>query len=38
MDGRGTSQEPDIRFSGYGDRVGSGVELTASRWTGGEVC
>ncbi|KAI6188036.1 hypothetical protein M3Y98_00310200 [Aphelenchoides besseyi] len=37
MGSRGTSAERDSRFSGYGDRVGSGVELAPARWTGGEI-
>ncbi|CAD5222304.1 unnamed protein product [Bursaphelenchus xylophilus] len=34
---RGTSQERDTRFGGYGDRVGSGVELAPTHWKGGEL-
>ncbi|KAI6241024.1 hypothetical protein M3Y99_00413600 [Aphelenchoides fujianensis] len=37
MSSRGNSIEPDTRFGGYGDRVGSGVELAPSRWQGGEL-
>ncbi|PIC18877.1 hypothetical protein B9Z55_024619 [Caenorhabditis nigoni] len=33
-----TSQEKEeIRFGGFGDRAGSGVELTGFNWSGGEV-
>ncbi|CAD5221108.1 unnamed protein product [Bursaphelenchus xylophilus] len=33
------SQERDeeIKFYGFGDRLGSGIELTRKRWTGGEL-
>ncbi|CAD5214832.1 unnamed protein product [Bursaphelenchus okinawaensis] len=33
------SQEKDeeIKFYGFGDRLGSGIELTRKRWTGGEL-
>lgn len=31
------SQERDVRFAGYGDRVGSGVEFGPTYWKGGEV-
>jgi len=34
---RGTSQERETPFAGYGDRVGSGVALAPARWKGGEV-
>lgn len=34
---RATSQERDTRFGGYGDRVGSGVELAPTHWRGGEL-
>lgn len=37
MSSRGNSAERDTRFSGYGDRVGSGVELAPTKWKGGEV-
>ncbi|ULT82896.1 hypothetical protein L3Y34_012262 [Caenorhabditis briggsae] len=33
-----TSQEKEeVRFGGFGDRAGSGVELTGFNWSGGEV-
>lgn len=33
-----TSQErEEIRFGGFGDRAGSGVELTGFNWSGGEL-
>ena len=36
---RATSRERDdeIKFSSFGDRVGSGIALTRKRWTGGEA-
>jgi len=37
MSDRGNSSERDTRFTGYGDRVGSGVELAPTRWKGGEL-
>lgn len=37
MSERGSSNEPEVRFSGYGDRIGSGVEFAPARWAGGEV-
>jgi hypothetical protein len=37
MSSRGNSLEPDTRFAGYGDRVGSGVELAPATWRGGEI-
>jgi hypothetical protein len=37
MSSRGNSAERETRFSGYGDRVGSGVELAPTKWKGGEV-
>lgn len=30
-------EEERSRFSGYGDRPGSGVEFAPSKWRGGEV-
>ncbi len=33
-------EDPDdggVKFSGYGDRAGSGVELFPTKWQGGEV-
>uniref|UniRef100_A0AC34QTX7 Uncharacterized protein n=1 Tax=Panagrolaimus sp. JU765 TaxID=591449 RepID=A0AC34QTX7_9BILA len=32
-----TRRDDTARFYGYGDRVGSGIELTPKRWHGGEV-
>lgn len=30
-------KDEEIKFSSYGDRLGSGIELARKRWTGGEV-
>ncbi|KAI6214842.1 hypothetical protein M3Y94_00316000 [Aphelenchoides besseyi] len=30
-------KDEEIKFSSYGDRLGSGIELTRKRWTGGEL-
>ncbi|KAI6241582.1 hypothetical protein M3Y99_00318000 [Aphelenchoides fujianensis] len=30
-------KDEEIKFSSYGDRVGSGIELTRKKWTGGEI-
>lgn len=30
-------KDEEIKFSSYGDRLGSGIELSRKRWTGGEV-
>jgi hypothetical protein len=37
--GQRSSREKDeeIKFYGYGDRLGSGIELSRKRWTGGEL-
>jgi len=32
-----TRRDDTAKFYGYGDRVGSGIELTPKRWTGGEI-
>lgn len=37
MSGRNSVERDDTRFAGYGDRVGSGVELAPARWSGGEL-
>uniref|UniRef100_A0A915CS15 Uncharacterized protein n=1 Tax=Ditylenchus dipsaci TaxID=166011 RepID=A0A915CS15_9BILA len=38
MSGRNSLERDDAtRFPGYGDRVGSGVVLAPTRWTGGEL-
>lgn len=34
---RALSQERETPFSGYGDRVGSGVAYAPTQWRGGEV-
>jgi hypothetical protein len=30
-------KDEEIKFYGFGDRVGSGIELSRKRWTGGEL-
>ncbi|KAI1724610.1 CBR-GEI-15 protein [Ditylenchus destructor] len=37
MSERSSIERDDTRFAGYGDRVGSGVELAPARWGGGEL-
>lgn len=37
MGSRGQSTERETSFSGYGDRVGSGVALAPTMWKGGEI-
>uniref|UniRef100_A0A7E4VJJ2 Uncharacterized protein n=1 Tax=Panagrellus redivivus TaxID=6233 RepID=A0A7E4VJJ2_PANRE len=32
-----TARDDNAKFYGFGDRVGSGIELTPKRWTGGEL-
>ncbi|KAI6176714.1 hypothetical protein M3Y97_00828800 [Aphelenchoides bicaudatus] len=30
-------KDEEIKFSSYGDRLGSGIEMSRKRWTGGEI-
>ncbi|KAI6177109.1 hypothetical protein M3Y97_00871400 [Aphelenchoides bicaudatus] len=36
MGSRGNSEDRDVRFAGFGDRVG-GLDMSPSRWKGGEL-
>lgn len=37
MSNRNSQERDNTRFPGYGDRVGSAIELAPTRWLGGEV-
>lgn len=37
MCNRNSQERDNTRFPGYGDRVGSAIELAPTKWQGGEV-